>query len=228
VVTLIASVLSSFDDGKYKYNNNNNNNACWILCFLSVLLNSTTAWDARSLLDQVPIKTEIVPGIVAPHREAFQRTMSMMHYCNLRILGKLFHLEETPEEESIYYYYYYYYYYAYVVMLWSFGWYSFLPLSSKFQNLNTWIFVVPMFLGVTTDMLQMIVNNRKHHHAAGAAAAAVVDIQHYLVIELSALFIAFWFTLAFRGYMSVAQVYLGSAIMVAGLFGGGLYVVFLS
>jgi len=184
------------------------NDSMWFIGS-SVILNSVTAWDARSLLDQVPLKTEIVPGIVAPHREAFKRTMSMMHYGNLRIIGKLLTSNNNimggnniGEETNVY-----------KILLWMFAWYSFFPLGSDFQNGNTWIFVVPMFLGVTTDMIQLYTTNS-------------VLLEHYLIIELSALTIAFWFTLAFRGYISVPQIYLGSALFVATLFFGGVYVIF--
>lgn len=170
----------------------------WVV--VSILLNTITAYDARSLLDQVPLKTEIVPGIVAPHREAFQRTMSMMHYGNLRIVGKLFHMEENMS--------------LYRLVLLIFSLYCFFPYQSNLKNGNTWIFVVPMFLGVSLDMLQLVWLRN------------VVQLYHYLVIEISALCIAFWFTLAFRGYISVPQIYLGSALFVAMLFGGGLYTIF--
>jgi hypothetical protein len=181
---------------------------------LSVLLNSLTARDASTLLPQVPLKTEIVPGrIVAPHREAFKRTMAVMHYANLRILEKLYDNGSTEEWKSTpptmttttlartYY-----------ASCWALGWYWFAPTRSDVRNGNTWIFVVPMFAAVITDVPAQLVGK----HRGGTAA--MMQLEHYLLIELSALIIAFGFTLAFRGYVSVPRIYFGSALCVAGLF----------
>ena len=171
----------------------------WI--FASVLLNSATAWDARNLISQVPLKTEILPGIVAPHKEAFKRTMSMMHYVNLRILGQLLDIQTTST--------------LYQMVCWAFGWYFFAPVSSDFRNGNTWIFVVPMFAAVVTDIPQLMLRD-------------ALQTSHYLLIELSALIIAFGFTVAFRGYVSVPKFYLGSALYVAALFLGVMRIILFS
>ena len=171
----------------------------WILA--SVVLNSTTAWDARNLLPQVPLKTEIVPGIVAPHKEAFKRTMSMMHYVNLRILGQLYEIQLSST--------------IYQTGCWAFGWYFFAPVSSDFGNGNTWIFVLPMFAAVITDIPQLLLRDALH-------------MNHYLMIEFSALIIAFGFTLAFRGFVSVQKLYLGSALYVAVLFCGVMHIILFS
>lgn len=168
----------------------------WILA--SVVLNSTTAWDARNLLPQVPLKTEIVPGIVAPHKEAFKRTMSMMHYINLRILGQLYGIQLSST--------------IYQAGCWAFGWYFFAPVSSDFGNGNTWIFVLPMFAAVITDIPQLLLRDS-------------LQLNHYLLIEFSALIIAFGFTLAFRGFVSVQKLYLGSALYVAALFVGVMHII---
>jgi len=170
-----------------------------LLVYCSIILNTTTAYQARQLLDQVPLQTEIVPGVVAPHREAFKRTMSMMHYGNLRILGCIF-LNES--------------YTTYSVFLAWFIYKSFLP-RAHFDNGNTWIFVVPMFIGSTVDLCQYTF----------VSGGGLLSAHHYLMIELSALIIAFFFTLAFRGYFTVYQIYMVSALAVATLFGGGVYAI---
>jgi hypothetical protein len=172
-----------------------------VFTLTSVLFNSMTAYQARQLLDQVPLQTEIVAGsVVAPHREAFKRTMSIMHYANLRILGCMF-LNTT--NNTI----------LYKLFLSCFIYNKFLPRGS-FDNGNTWIFVIPMFLGTTLDVCQYTC----------FSPSGVLGISHYLLIEWSALAIAFFFTLAFRGYFSVFQIYVVSAVAVATLFGGGLYI----
>ena len=170
-----------------------------LLVYSSVILNTVTAYQARQLLDQVPLKTEIVPGVVAPHREAFQRTMSMIHYGNLRILGCT--LLTSCQ-------------WIYTAFLAWFIYKKFLP-RAQFTNGNTFIFVVPMFVGTTVDLCQYtLVPN-----------GGFMSIHHYLIIEVSALAIAFFFTLAFRGYFTVYQIYMVSALVVATLFGGGVYVI---
>lgn len=169
------------------------------LVVLSVVLNTMTAYQARQLLHQVPLQTEIVPGVVAPHRQAFIRTMSMMHYNNLRIIGYLLNLR------GIYY----------KVFLGMFIYKSFLP-RRDFGNGNTWFFVVPMFLGTSLDLCQYTILN---------SGAGILSIHHHLFIEVMALVIAFLFTVAFRGYSTVFSIYLVSATIVATLFGGGLYTI---
>lgn len=174
-----------------------------VLIYISVLLNTTTAYQARQLLDHVPLQTEIIPGVVAPHREAFKRTMSMMHYSNLRILGCI--LLTAPISSNSHS--------LYKLFLAWFIYNKFLP-RQQFDNGNTWIFVVPMFLGTSLDLLQY----------AWFAPNGLLSTCHYLLIEWSALVIAFFFTLAFRGYFTIFQIYVVSACAVATLFGGGLYV----
>jgi hypothetical protein len=173
------------------------------IVMLSVALNSLTAWDARNLLPQVPFKTEIVPGVVAPHKEAFKRTMSMMHYTNLRILEKLYSEEFNANPAILGLYY---------SFCWGFGWYFFAPFRSDVRNGNTWIFVIPMFTTVISDVPSQLLGQWQRQHNSA------MQLRHYLIIVLSALIIAFGFTLGFRGYISVRKIYFGSALYVAGLF----------
>lgn len=188
----LFSVLSS--------ENASTNTAAKLLIYSSITLNTITALQARHLLDQVPLKTEIVPGIVAPHREAFKRTMSMMHYCNLRVLACVLSVIRHSVPFNI----------VYILCLAVFILKRFLP--RHFDNGNTWIFVVPMCLGTSIDLLQY-------------TCIDMFGTHHYLIVQLSALIIAFVFTLAFRGYFTVFQIYFVSASIVATLFGGGLYVI---
>jgi hypothetical protein len=163
----------------------------------SVLLTTITALDARSLMPQVPKQSVIVPGVSAPHREAFSRTMSMMHYANGRILGHLYQWETTMVYQALLLY----------------TWTRFVPIHSPLDNGNTIIFVVPIFLGVSLDIYQCLYLETS------------IDISHYLLLQLSALVIAFYFTLAFRGYFTVKQIYIASSLVVAGIFGGGMYLI---
>jgi hypothetical protein len=174
-----------------------------IVC--SMILTALTALDARSLMSQVPIRSIIVPGVSAPHREAFKRTMSMMHYANVRIFGEL--CRGTADTSALTLYQT-----SYKTLL-LYMWTQFLPIHSPLDNGNTFIFVVPMFVGVSLDIYQTL------------ALETSINVTHYLLLQLSALVIAFYFTLAFRGYFSVRQIYIASALMVAGIFGSGIFMI---
>jgi hypothetical protein len=104
----------------------------------SMIGSQVLAMQAYSLLDQVPRSTEICPGFVAPHQEAFKRTIAMMNYTNLQLA--------QPWVPSVLYY-----------ALLALSWWQFVPFHSDFRNGNTWIFVVPIFFGVSLDMTQSLV-----------------------------------------------------------------------
>jgi len=176
-----------------------------MLC--SMLLTTMTAWDARSLMSQVPIRSTIVPGITAPHREAFQRTMSIMYYANVRMASFILQLPNN---------------WVHKVLL-GYMWTLFLPLTSSLENGNTFIFVIPMFIGVTLDIYQAIVLVPPEM----TSSRSMIDVSFYLLLQLSALGISFFFTLAFRGYIKVQYIYFISALMVAGIFGGGVHLILL-
>jgi hypothetical protein len=53
--------------------------ACAVLATTLLALTSTTQ------LKHAPVSTTIMPGVVAPHREAFARTIALMLYYNVRI-----------------------------------------------------------------------------------------------------------------------------------------------
>jgi hypothetical protein len=169
----------------------------------SVMGNQVLAMHAYSLLDQVPLSTKICRGFVAPHREAFKRTIAMMLYTNLRLVhpwipsGWLYH------------------------PLLALAWWQFVPLNSDFGNGNTWIFVVPMFLGVSLDMVQSLL---MEHHCGGLPS--LVPPRFLLFINWSAMVMAFGFTLAFRGMVSIQRIYFGAAFFVALLFLAGCGLIF--
>jgi hypothetical protein len=82
------------------------------------------------------------------------------------------------------------------------------PLVPSWQNPtqlwngNTWIFVFPIFVGVTGDFWQYI------------AYRDVIPVQQLLQTEILGLVLAFSFTLAFRNYVSMPTVYIGAALAV--------------
>ncbi|KAJ8599243.1 hypothetical protein CTAYLR_006217 [Chrysophaeum taylorii] len=102
---------------------------------LCVAASSTLAIHARSLIHLAPAKSTIAPGIVAPHREAFRRTIYMVLYLNLRALGEAGLARGRPYAVGRF-------------LLWT----QFLPRSA---DPNALIFVVPMFLAVTQDAVSI-------------------------------------------------------------------------
>mmetsp|Transcript_21936 Transcript_21936/g.36732 ORF Transcript_21936/g.36732 Transcript_21936/m.36732 type:complete len:231 (+) Transcript_21936:67-759(+) len=160
----------------------------------SLLVTTTLlAWEAQSLIPQVPEKTRISKWIVAPHREAFQRTIAIIFYTNLRIFKEMNWIPIWGRSIT------------YPIMLFV-SWLQFSPIGSDFTNGNTWIFVMPMFSGVTYDAIQQQLGGE-----------TFVSLKFLLFTELSALLIAFVFTLAFRSYVNIKVVYAVSALCVAGL-----------
>jgi hypothetical protein len=184
----------------------------WNIVFqiVTMMANQILALHAYTLLDQVPISTRICYGFVAPHREAFQRTIAIMHYTNLRLMAHLDVVDKNLPIHSLRYYVYY--------PLLAISWWQFVPWKSNFSNGNTWIFVIPMFGGVTLECLQYLFLTEYCH----GKASSLVHWKYLMGVHLSAMIMAFAFTLAFRGMVSIQFIYFGAAFLVALLFLTGL------
>ena len=170
----------------------------WILIFPSQIGNLILVNDASFLLDQVPKSTQIFPGVVAPHKEAFQRTIWVMQYLIARVITKFFHehiQNYIPTNE------YYITLVESIVILWRY--YPLIPqLSIDWWNGNTWIFVIPIFIGVSGDIYVYFMYGD------------IFQIYHLLLGELLGLCLAFGFTLGFRHYIPMPVVYCGAALAV--------------
>jgi hypothetical protein len=157
-----------------------------------------------ALLQQVPHSTQIFPGVVAPHREAFLRTAWMMQYLAARVMIKC--VVVPPNSNNVLFtaaqYDFFHGIVAPIILAWR-G-YQLVPkfYSTNWCNGNTWIFVVPMFVGVCADVYQQYRHND------------VVDTVHLLTVELSGMLMAFAFTLGFRQYIPMSVVYVGAALCV--------------
>jgi hypothetical protein len=186
---------------------------------ISQLLNSAIAFHANTLLHQVPPFTQIVPGIVAPHKEAFRRTISVMYYliarvtlavCAVPAVGILLagtgiglsdndnvHAPSVLQRDE------YSRYLCCTVLAWF--WWPLVPSwknPSQLWNGNTWIFVIPIFIGVTGDFWQYM------------AYRDVIPVEQLLQTQILGLVLAFSFTLAFRNYVSMPILYVGAALGV--------------
>ena len=155
--------------------------------------------DAYALLNQVTTSTQIFPGVVAPHKEAFQRTIWVMQYMIARVITKFI-------QQQLQYYsntrdYSYFSILESTVVLWRH--YPLIPqLHIDWWNGNTWIFVIPIFIGVSGDIYVYF----KH--------GDIFQIYHLLLGELLGLCLAFGFTLGFRHYIPMPIVYCGAALAV--------------
>ena len=183
----------------------------WTLVLPSQICNLMLVNDAYSLLSQVPTSTQIFPGVVAPHKEAFQRTIWVMQYLIARISTKIFHesLRNSISTDGNYISIL-----ESIVILWRY--YPLIPqLNIDWWNGNTWIFVIPIFIGVSGDIYVYFIYGD------------IFQIYHLLLGELLGLCLAFGFTLGFRRYIPMPIVYCGAALAVWAIIQQGIATVHL-
>ena len=183
----------------------------WKLVLPSQICNLMLVNDAFSLLSQVPTSTQIFPGVVAPHKEAFQRTIWVMQYLIARISTKIFHesLRNSISTDGNYISIL-----ESIVILWRY--YPLIPqLNIDWWNGNTWIFVIPIFIGVSGDIYVYFIYGD------------IFQIYHLLLGELLGLCLAFGFTLGFRRYIPMPIVYCGAALAVWAIIQQGIATVHL-
>ena len=183
----------------------------WTLVLPSQICNLMLVNDAYSLLSQVPTSTQIFPGVVAPHKEAFQRTIWVMQYLIARICTKIFHesLRNSISTDGNYISIL-----ESIVILWRY--YPLIPqLNIDWWNGNTWIFVIPIFIGVSGDIYVYFIYGD------------IFQIYHLLLGELLGLCLAFGFTLGFRRYIPMPIVYCGAALAVWAIIQQGIATVHL-
>ena len=183
----------------------------WTLVLPSQICNLMLVNDAYSLLNQVPTSTQIFPGVVAPHKEAFQRTIWVMQYLIARISTKIFHesLRNSISTDGNYISIL-----ESIVILWRY--YPLIPqLNIDWWNGNTWIFVIPIFIGVSGDIYVYFIYGD------------IFQIYHLLLGELLGLCLAFGFTLGFRRYIPMPIVYCGAALAVWAIIQQGIATVHL-
>lgn len=150
------------------------------------VLNALTVHQAKALLHQVPASSSILGSwIVAPHKEAFIRTIAILQYLIVRVVS-LWLVTEA--------YFTHARFIRLALSVWRYGPLVPWPKTTAWVNGNTWIFVVPMWLGVTADLYVQYTLD-------------CFTIEQYLVIQRLGLLLAFGFTLGFRRYMPMPLVY---------------------
>ncbi len=163
-----------------------------IIIIFGVILSTLLTFTSYSLVPNAPLVTRIYHSIHAPHRDAFRRTISMMHYVNIRILLELFKIENHYTKIFLFFY----------------AIFSFLPKSSSIDDGNTWFFGVPMCASCVLDSL-LIYNTVNHR---------IITLEFLNIVQICAHLIAFAFTLAFRKTFNIIITYFISVMIVSALF----------
>jgi hypothetical protein len=216
-----------------------------LLSILIVISTLIVAIDSYSLLHQVPLSSKITSFIIPPHREAFKRTIAMTVYINMRLCQEwewleriIFHLVVLPATTTNIHSVDATSHYQFIMIqkvcstlfypfiFSTFTCYHFYPFKANMLNGNTWVFIFPMWLGVSIDtynqflyLLQLVL---PFTASVGRSTIMmnefwnrdVINEQFLLITMFCTLFIAFMFTLSFRGYMNIKKCYWISALIV--------------
>ena len=206
-----------------------------------VITTLTTSIGSYNLLSQVPNTSQISSWIIPPHKEAFKRTIAIIGYLNLRLVHQWQSKWFSSSSSSSMIILFQKINLLFPILLSLYTIYHFFPLHLDYKNGNTWVFVVPMFVGFTIDSMnqfpkimihnQNIINNDNNHtnivvkwisnyinHAHWDDVhnwnQNKVNEKYLLLTLLCALQIAFMFTVAFRGKMSIKVCYWIAAVEV--------------
>lgn len=143
---------------------NETDQAVVMACFLGAV----TAVYASFILGQVPPASCVAPYTVAPHICAFKAAIALIFYCNIRCLQHYF-----PSELL---------YKGLVVA----GWWPFVPGNLDWDNLNTYLLVLPRFVGVSADMAKVVLTGDS------VSTHALLSVQMFLLV------FSFLYSLSFR------------------------------
>lgn len=187
-----------------------------------VISTLTNAIGSYGILSQVPVTSCITSWIFPPHKEAFKRTISIVGYLNLRLIH---HWKWIWKTESLFF----------PVLLFIYTNYNFFPTQfyTDYSNGNTWVFVIPMFVGFNIDSTRQFpileIKDTVESSSITSFSSVLENLnwdnvhqwnlytinETYLLLTLfSALQVAFMFTLAFRGRMSIKSCYWIAALVV--------------
>lgn len=188
------------------------------LSLSAIVAASISASSGVPLIGQAPVRTVISKNVIPPHREAFRRTASSVYYLSGRIawnhMRRYFGNLGSSNDGNA----------SLAILDWTCGCFAvlyaakyFLPRihETEWRNGNTYVFVVPMASGIIADAIfQTPLLQCNKSSCWNEDIVTEVDL---LWILLSALVVAFVFTLAFRGMLGVRKCYWGSACIVHGI-----------
>ena len=166
-----------------------------------------TALSSIKLLDQVPNTSYISHNIIPPHREAFKRTIAIVGYLDLRLAHQLGWFNMLSSHVKVF---------GALISLYNLVF--FFPRGA-FGNGNTWVFIVPMWAGISIDTSHQVMSALEMPTEWNER---VVTAPYILFTLLVTLVVAFSFTLAFRKYIHITTTYWTAAACVLGLIAGML------
>lgn len=178
------------------------------LAFSILVTTLSSSFGSYGLLSQVPKTSKIASWIFPPHKEAFKRTIAIVGYLNIRLVHEW---QWILGNESL----------VFPLLLSFYTSYHFFPRQTDYFNGNTWVFVIPMFIGFSTDTFMqfpkldkgMLISDRNWNDVNDWNKNRVNET-YLLLTLLCALQIAFMFTLAFRGLISIRFCYWIAAVQV--------------
>eukprot|EP00571_Detonula_confervacea_P004474 CAMPEP_0172325478 /NCGR_PEP_ID=MMETSP1058-20130122/54158_1 /TAXON_ID=83371 /ORGANISM="Detonula confervacea, Strain CCMP 353" /LENGTH=310 /DNA_ID=CAMNT_0013042035 /DNA_START=83 /DNA_END=1015 /DNA_ORIENTATION=+ len=187
----------------------------------AVIASVITASSGMSIVDQAPKQTVVMEypfKVVPPHRDAFTRTGFSIYYLSARIFwntAKTLNLLGGSTTTGGY---------DVNAIDWVWGCIAlcyavkyFLPRRRDvdWTNGNTYIFVVPMAVGLTADaVFQLPILQSIGETCWNDDVITQLDL---LCVLLSGLVVAFVFTLAFRGVLGLRKCYWSAALVVHGI-----------
>ena len=242
-IALYQSYIGKADPTSIVYDNSSNvGTAVSIGVFIST---SAVSIGSYGLLSQVPLTSHISSWIFPPHRNAFERTIAIVGYLNLRLSHrwswwtnifcfvrrhsfKWFEWSESDCKNNSFENLVF----ASILLLYTN--YHFFPFKADLKNGNTWVFVLPMWIGFSIDAIHQIpklvvlkqtearVSSIWNGGLYGDGEDSLLSLdwnsvwewrkskvdETYLLMTLwCALQIAFMFTIAFRGKMNIRTCY---------------------
>lgn len=183
---------------------------CISFVVASIVLSSVVAiHSSLALQEQAPLRTIICKSpllTVAPHREAFQRTSTILLYVNARIIQELVFSATSLWWPR-----------AAVFTLVTLTWIRmYIPWKGlDLSNGNTFCFVIPMMTGVFGDYaVKVLATNSNDLSTSTDDDIRWLSLQELLLVQASGLIIAFLFTLSFRKLIPIQKLYFLSAATV--------------
>lgn len=184
------------------------------LSILAAIASVITAASGMNIVDQAPKQTVVMEWpfvkVIPPHRDAFKRTAYSIYYLCGRICWNTIQHHHRDHSAT-----------TLTVLNWIWGIWVLFYAMTKFvpnprdvdlTNGNTWIFVIPMAIGLTVDALfQLPILSQGGQLYWNEDVITQVDL---LWILLVGLVVAFVFTLAFRGVLGIRKCYWMAAVLV--------------
>lgn len=184
------------------------------LSILAAIASVATASSGMNIVDQAPKQTVVMEWpfkVIPPHRDAFKRTAYSIYYLCGRICWNTIQYHHQHHHSAT----------TTSVLNWIWGISALLYAMTKFvpsprdvdlSNGNTWVFVIPMAIGLTVDaMFQLPMLSQGNQLRWNEDVITQVDL---LWILLVGLIVAFFFTLAFRSVLGIRKCYWMAAILV--------------